>query len=137
MSLWYLLPLFWRSSVSVLSYKFSITGLNYQDSTAFVITFLVNNHLKDEDNEKAMAWEKVLIDFMKTRQNGPNMTIAFNTEVGLWYIVFCQGHSTTCGSQIIQLQQLLYDQFSHQNKISNNNSNSQRNVKFPFKTKMV
>ncbi|XP_063417438.1 NPC intracellular cholesterol transporter 1-like [Mytilus trossulus] len=55
-------------------------GLNYQDSTAFVITILVNNHLKDEDNEKAMAWEKVLIDFMKTRQNGPNMTIAFNTE---------------------------------------------------------
>ncbi|CAC5359870.1 unnamed protein product [Mytilus coruscus] len=55
-------------------------GLNYQDSTAFVITILVNNHLKDEDNEKAMAWEKVLIDFLKTRQNSLNMTIAFNTE---------------------------------------------------------
>lgn len=126
MSLWYLLPLFWRFSVTVLSYKFSITGLNYQDSTAFVITFLVNNHLKDEDNEKAMAWEKVLIDFMKTRQNGPNMTIAFNTEVGLWYIVFCPGRCTTWGSQIIQLQQLLYEQFSLVKK----------QLKFPKKCKI-
>ena len=58
-------------------------GLNYQNSTAFVLTFLVNNHLEDEANGKAMAWEKVLIDFLKEKSKKllPNMTIAFTTEV--------------------------------------------------------
>ncbi|XP_076084000.1 NPC intracellular cholesterol transporter 1-like isoform X2 [Mytilus galloprovincialis] len=53
---------------------------NYKNSTAFVITFLVNNHLKDEDNEKAKAWEKVLISYLQSKQDHPNMTISFSTE---------------------------------------------------------
>ena len=54
---------------------------NYCNSTAFVITFLVNNHQTDEENAKAMAWEKVLIDFLKEAQkNVTNMTISFMAE---------------------------------------------------------
>ncbi|WAR17615.1 NPC1-like protein [Mya arenaria] len=39
-------------------------GVEYKNATAFVITFVVNNHLKDEDNEMAKAWEKEFIAFM-------------------------------------------------------------------------
>lgn len=52
----------------------------------------MNNHLKDEDNAKAMAWEKVLIDFLKEAQkNITNMTISFTTEVSFNYpkCTFC------------------------------------------------
>lgn len=73
-------------NISVLLFKkvniyILFLGTNYKNSTAFVITFLVNNHLKDEDNEKAKAWEKVLISYLQSKQDHPNMTISFSTEV--------------------------------------------------------
>lgn len=55
--------------------------MNYNSSTAFVITFVVNNHLDDAANQKAMAWEKVFIDFLKKKQlDTSNMTITFMAE---------------------------------------------------------
>jgi len=52
---------------------------NYKNSTAFVITFVVNNHLAAEDNGKAQAWEAEFIQFMKN-YNNENMSIAFSSE---------------------------------------------------------
>ena len=47
----------------------------------------MNNHLTDEENAKAMAWEKVLIDFLKEAQkNITNMTISFMAEVSFNYL---------------------------------------------------
>lgn len=47
----------------------------------------MNNHLTDEENGKAMAWEKVLIDFLKEAQkNVTNMTISFMAEVSFNYL---------------------------------------------------
>ena len=57
-----------------------ITGTNYQNATAFVITFVVNNHLDEKLNGKAEAWEAEFIKFMKSYKN-TNMTIAFSSEV--------------------------------------------------------
>ncbi|XP_053383047.1 NPC intracellular cholesterol transporter 1-like [Mercenaria mercenaria] len=53
--------------------------LNYQNATAFVITFVVNNHVNEEDNRKAEAWEAEFIKFIKNYKN-PNMTISFSAE---------------------------------------------------------
>jgi len=58
----------------------SSSGTNYSNATAFVITFVVNNHLNDEDNEMAKSWEAEYIKFMKKYKN-ENMTISFSSEV--------------------------------------------------------
>ncbi|KAL3891661.1 hypothetical protein ACJMK2_003913 [Sinanodonta woodiana] len=52
---------------------------NYQNSTAFVLTFVVNNHLNEKDNAMAEAWEKVFIDYLKNYKND-HMIIAFSSE---------------------------------------------------------
>ncbi|XP_010765957.1 NPC intracellular cholesterol transporter 1 [Notothenia coriiceps] len=53
---------------------------NYNNATALVITFPLNNYLNDTVRTgKARAWEKEFIDLMKNFQN-PNLTIAFSAE---------------------------------------------------------
>ncbi|XP_037131610.1 NPC intracellular cholesterol transporter 1 isoform X1 [Syngnathus acus] len=53
---------------------------NYNNASALVITFPINNYLDDTDRlGKALAWEKEFIRFMKEFHN-PNLTVAFNAE---------------------------------------------------------
>ncbi|KAK9538617.1 hypothetical protein VZT92_003779 [Zoarces viviparus] len=53
---------------------------NYNNATALVITFPLNNYLNDSVRVgKALAWEKEFIKFMKNFKN-PNLTIAFSSE---------------------------------------------------------
>ncbi|XP_042353563.1 NPC intracellular cholesterol transporter 1 [Plectropomus leopardus] len=53
---------------------------NYNNATALVITFPLNNYLNDSAKlGKALAWEKEFIKFMKNFDN-PNLTIAFSAE---------------------------------------------------------
>ncbi|XP_057713324.1 NPC intracellular cholesterol transporter 1 [Corythoichthys intestinalis] len=53
---------------------------NYNNATALVITFPINNYLNDTVKlGKALAWEKEFIRFMKEFKN-PNLTIAFSAE---------------------------------------------------------
>uniref|UniRef100_A0AAY4BYF5 SSD domain-containing protein n=1 Tax=Denticeps clupeoides TaxID=299321 RepID=A0AAY4BYF5_9TELE len=53
---------------------------NYNNATALVITFPVNNYHNDTKKlGKALAWEKEFIDFVKNYSN-PNLTIAFSSE---------------------------------------------------------
>ncbi|XP_051989877.1 NPC intracellular cholesterol transporter 1-like [Xyrauchen texanus] len=55
-------------------------GTAYNNATALVITFPVNNYLNDTDKlGKALAWEKEFIKFMKNYDN-PNLTISFSSE---------------------------------------------------------
>uniref|UniRef100_A0A668AVG5 Niemann-Pick disease, type C1 n=1 Tax=Myripristis murdjan TaxID=586833 RepID=A0A668AVG5_9TELE len=55
-------------------------GTNYNNATALVITFPVNNYLNDTVKRgKALAWEKEFIRFLKSYSN-PNLTIAFSAE---------------------------------------------------------
>uniref|UniRef100_A0A665VH95 SSD domain-containing protein n=1 Tax=Echeneis naucrates TaxID=173247 RepID=A0A665VH95_ECHNA len=55
-------------------------GTNYNNATALVITFPLNNYLNDSVRlERALAWEKEFIKFMKEFKN-PNLTIAFSAE---------------------------------------------------------
>lgn len=55
-------------------------GNNYNNATALVITFPVNNYLNDTEKlGKALAWEKAFIDFVKNYDN-PNLTISFSAE---------------------------------------------------------
>jgi hypothetical protein len=68
--------------------------VNYNESTALVITFVVNNHVDESQNEKARAWEKGFLDFMKNFYD-PDMIIAYSAEVrpshphGLTSTSFC------------------------------------------------
>ncbi|XP_029561154.1 NPC intracellular cholesterol transporter 1 [Salmo trutta] len=53
---------------------------NYNNATALVITFPVNNYHNDTVKlGKALAWEKEFISFLKNYSN-PNLTISFNSE---------------------------------------------------------
>ncbi|XP_076000791.1 NPC intracellular cholesterol transporter 1 [Genypterus blacodes] len=55
-------------------------GTNYNDATALVITFPINNFLNDAVKlGKALAWEKEFIRFMKSYNNS-NLTVAFSAE---------------------------------------------------------
>ncbi|XP_061550825.1 NPC intracellular cholesterol transporter 1 isoform X2 [Phycodurus eques] len=53
---------------------------NYNNASALVITFPINNYLHDMTRRgKALAWENEFIRFMKEFHN-PNLTIAFSAE---------------------------------------------------------
>ncbi|XP_023671417.1 NPC intracellular cholesterol transporter 1 [Paramormyrops kingsleyae] len=53
---------------------------NYNNATALVITFPVNNYHNDTERlNKALAWEAEFIRFVKNYSN-PNLTIAFSAE---------------------------------------------------------
>ncbi|KAG9479005.1 hypothetical protein GDO78_012595 [Eleutherodactylus coqui] len=53
---------------------------HYNNATALVITFPVNNfHNNTEKTNKAKAWEKAFIEFVKN-YNNTNLSIAFSTE---------------------------------------------------------
>ncbi|KAG8516795.1 NPC intracellular cholesterol transporter 1, partial [Galemys pyrenaicus] len=53
---------------------------NYNNATALVITFPVNNYYNDTEKlQRAQAWEKEFINFVKNYKN-PNLTISFTAE---------------------------------------------------------
>ncbi|EGV93491.1 Niemann-Pick C1 protein, partial [Cricetulus griseus] len=53
---------------------------NYNNATALVITFPVSNYYNDTEKlQRAQAWEKEFIDFVKSYKN-PNLTISFIAE---------------------------------------------------------
>ncbi|XP_074843385.1 NPC intracellular cholesterol transporter 1 isoform X2 [Carettochelys insculpta] len=55
-------------------------GDNYNNATALVITFPVQNYYNETDKlMRALAWEKEFINFVKNYQN-PNLTISFSAE---------------------------------------------------------
>lgn len=76
----YLVSWFRRWSLSVLS-----IGEKYNESTALVITFVVNNHVDEKQNEKARAWELEFLRFMKNFSD-PDMIIAYSAEVRIHII---------------------------------------------------
>ncbi|CAM1327847.1 NPC1 (predicted) [Pycnogonum litorale] len=51
----------------------------YMKSEALVITFVNNNSINKTEVERAKAWEKVFIQFLKNYKN-ENLTISFNSE---------------------------------------------------------
>ncbi|XP_064596791.1 NPC intracellular cholesterol transporter 1-like [Liolophura sinensis] len=53
---------------------------NYYNSSAFVITFIVNNHLDPELNKPAEAWEKAFIELIRTYNDTDQMIISYSTE---------------------------------------------------------
>ncbi|KAH3710433.1 hypothetical protein DPMN_069915 [Dreissena polymorpha] len=55
------------------------SDLDYNNATAFVLTFVVNNHLAEDQNAQAEAWEAEFIKFMKNFTN-PNMILSFSSE---------------------------------------------------------
>ncbi|KAM4841405.1 NPC intracellular cholesterol transporter 1 [Thomomys bottae] len=99
-------------------------GQNYNNATALVITFPVNNYYNDTEKlQKALAWEKELINFVKNYTN-PNLTISFTTErsiedelnresnsdvftiaisyaVMFLYISLALGHIKSCGRLLV------------------------------------
>ncbi|KAH9496665.1 NPC intracellular cholesterol transporter 1, partial [Bulinus truncatus] len=56
-------------------------GKEYRTANALVITFLVNNYLEPSKNEKAKAWEKEYVAFMKNyTAEHTHIHIAFSSE---------------------------------------------------------
>ena len=58
-------------------------GTAYQNATALIITFVVNNFKEKSKVAKAMAWEKAFIEFMKDYiqdSSNSNLTISFSAE---------------------------------------------------------
>lgn len=52
---------------------------NINNATAFVISYMVNNHRDPKGNKMAEAWEAEFIKFLKNYSN-PNMTLSFSAE---------------------------------------------------------
>eukprot|EP01135_Chromosphaera_perkinsii_P007641 Nk52_evm97s914 gene=Nk52_evmTU97s914 len=56
-------------------------GTDYTSAKALIVTYVVNNHISNEKNEKAKAWEKVYVEFLKAAQNNiVNFDFAFSSE---------------------------------------------------------
>ena len=58
-------------------------GTAYENATTMIITFLVNNHQDKSKLNKAMAWEKVFLEYMKEyvqNSSNANLTISFSAE---------------------------------------------------------
>ena len=61
-------------------------GYDYDTSTVLIITFVVNNHIHDDDNKKAMAWEKAMLEYLddyKKNNKTKYIDIEYSTEVML------------------------------------------------------
>ncbi|XP_048590646.1 NPC intracellular cholesterol transporter 1 isoform X2 [Nematostella vectensis] len=58
-------------------------GTDYNNASALIITFVVENHRDEKKNAKAESWEKAFIDHMKSYVEHPensNLTISFSSE---------------------------------------------------------
>jgi Niemann-Pick C1 protein len=57
------------------------TPANYDNATALIVTFVVNNHLEESQNKMAEAWEQGYIDYLKGLKGHLNHTkITFLSE---------------------------------------------------------
>lgn len=56
------------------------TGNEYDMATTMLITFIVNNHVNDEDNARAEAWEAVFVDLLKN-YSSMYFNFSFSSEV--------------------------------------------------------
>ena len=54
-------------------------GKNYSDASVLVVTFVINNHDDDSKNDRAKAWEKEFISYMKNYSD-PDLEVAFMAE---------------------------------------------------------
>ena len=55
---------------------------NYDTATVLIVTFVVNNYLHDDDNKKAMAWEKAMLDYLHDHKDRAKfIDIEYSTEV--------------------------------------------------------
>ena len=58
-------------------------GNAYETATTLIITFVVNNYQDKSKLNKAMAWEKVFLEYMKKYvqdSSNANLTISFSAE---------------------------------------------------------
>ena len=62
---------------------------NYQNATALIISFIVNNHLDDTQNQLAKIWEKAFIDYLKETSNLTSFTnVTYMSEVSIFSAVY-------------------------------------------------
>lgn len=55
---------------------------NYNNATALIVTFPVNNHVQDEDNQLAKIWEAAFLDYIKGISHELNHThVTYMAEV--------------------------------------------------------
>ncbi|KFM58254.1 Niemann-Pick C1 protein, partial [Stegodyphus mimosarum] len=52
---------------------------NYNNASALILSFMVQNYVKSEDNDDAVAWEERFIEFLKNFSN-PDMEFTFSAE---------------------------------------------------------
>ena len=55
---------------------------NYDSAKAMLVTFLLNNHLSDEDNGMALAWEQKFLEIVQSfNESNPYINISYSSEV--------------------------------------------------------
>ncbi|XP_055384891.1 NPC intracellular cholesterol transporter 1 homolog 1b isoform X2 [Condylostylus longicornis] len=57
----------------------SNSSVDFRTASAIVITFLVKNHLDNQNLQRALDWEQKFVNFLKNYQN-ENLDIAFSAE---------------------------------------------------------
>lgn len=53
---------------------------NYNNASTLIVSFTVNNHLADKDNEMAEIWEDGFLKYIKN-YTGKHVDISFSAEV--------------------------------------------------------
>ena len=89
-------------------------GYNYDTSTVLFVTFVVNNHLHDNDNKRAMAWEKAMLDYLKKykKHEAKLIDIEFSTEVYI-HVHFAYSCVCTFGVRVHTMYMTLYIQYMY------------------------
>lgn len=86
LSIYYLSSLFFKFLFNYFFYwskDFDSEGNpNYDSATAMLVTFLLNNHLDDADNNMAMAWEQAFLDIVQNFTSN-FISISYSAEVGV------------------------------------------------------
>ena len=79
-----ILAVFLHNHSAHVSFECVYTGDEYDMATTMLITFIVNNHVNDEDNEKAEVWEAAFVDLLK-KYNSTYFNFSFSSEVIVSY----------------------------------------------------
>jgi len=66
-----------------------ISGDNFENATALVITVLVNNFINDTFQDLALAWEEEFINFVK-KFSSPHFTVSFMAEVKIYGFLYTE-----------------------------------------------
>ena len=86
-------------------------GKNYSDAKVLVVTIVINNHVDDSKNDKAKAWEKAFLSYMKNYTD-EDLEVAFRAERSIEDEIERESHADIYTIVVSYLIMFLYITFA-------------------------